>query len=641
MGTLTDGIVITDVVGDEQLSAEEMEDERQNSSSNESIEEDSSASVSTSGSSDEDSDIDDYLPEIEQLREWAIECKIFQTHLDKLLKILRSRLLPTLPKSSKTFLKTNDADYQIQEMEDCEGGMGSFVYLGLAKGLTDCVNHRLHRNGVIELQVHADAMPATKSGTDSFWVLLGKVHFDPDIYQPFVIAVFQGQNKPNNLRQFLDHFVDEFNELHRDGIEISGRNFNITLKCIIADTPARSFLKNTLGHGGICACERCSIYGERVDSTTVYPSVNAEERTDESFRNFEQPEHHHGPSPFLRLLQMINMISFFVLDFMHLCCQGVMKKLIEYWMSGDLNYKLSSRNKIELSNRLKRIRSQIPCEFQRKTRALKHYAKWKATELRFFLLYSGPIVLKGLLKSEQLYSHFLLFHVACRILCSKKVCLKYAKSAKQYLISFFIAMKDLYSPKSQILNVHHLIHLADDVLFMKCSLSMITAFPFENMLGKIQKQLRTAYRPLAQLCRRLHEQSLLRKKKINLPPIIEITRIRRQQVREIKYKQLAISTSSPNNVILLNNGIIMKVQKIFGNPELPEMLQVRGFVWDKDQPIYQYPCDSTKLEMWELKRKASNNVITRPVTSISNKLVQLSVAKEDGTKRCFAVGMLH
>lgn len=64
---------------------------------------------------------------------------------------------------------------------------------------------------------------------------------------------------------------------------------------------------------------------------------------------------------------MINMISFFVLDFMHLCCQGIMKKLIEYWMSGNLNYKLNVRNKIELSNRLGYIRCQIPREFQRKT----------------------------------------------------------------------------------------------------------------------------------------------------------------------------------------------------------------------------------------------------------------------------------
>ena len=45
-------------------------------------------------------------------------------------------------------------------------------------------------------------------------------------------------------------------------------------------------------------------------------------------------------------------------------------------------------------------------------------------------------------------------------------------------------MKYFYGLNSQVLNVHHLLHVADDVKFMKCSLSFITAFPFENPLGK-------------------------------------------------------------------------------------------------------------------------------------------------------------
>ena len=116
------------------------------------------------------------------------------------------------------------------------------------------------------------------------------------------------------------------------------------MKCVIADTPACSYLKNTLGRGGIYACERCTVEGEKVNNTTVYPVTDDPERTDISFRNFEQPEHHHGPSPFLRIFPFINIVAIFVLDFMHLCFQGVMKKLLEYWMSDDLTFKRSSAN---------------------------------------------------------------------------------------------------------------------------------------------------------------------------------------------------------------------------------------------------------------------------------------------------------
>ena len=56
-------------------------------------------------------------------------------------------------------------------------------------------------------------------------------------------------------------------------------------------------------------------------------------------------------------------------------------------MSGKLNFKLSNKSKIELSKRIKCIMTEIPREFQRKKRSLKNFAKWKATELRFILLY--------------------------------------------------------------------------------------------------------------------------------------------------------------------------------------------------------------------------------------------------------------
>ena len=559
---------------------------RHDSLSDEIMDEDCSTHESTNNSP-ESSDLEyinydnGFEEEILQIREWAIECKICQTYLDKLLAILRARLLPTLPKSSKTFLGTSNVSYHLEDMEDSEGGVGQFVYFGIENALRECINKKLHENKIIELQIHVDGMPLTKSGFQQFWPTLGKVHLDSDLYKPFEIAIFQGKSKPKSSEIYLDKLVKELNELQRDGIEISNTHFNIRLKCVIADTPARAFLKNTLGHGGLYACERCTVTGVKKEHTTVYSSTNAEERTDISFRNYQQPEHHHGPSPFVKVMPLINMVTFFVLDFMHLCCQGIMKKLIEYWVSGDLNFKLSTRNKAEVTRRLLHIKPQIPCEFQRKTCLLKYILKWKATQLRFFLLYCGPVVLKAILR-EELYNHFLLLHAACRILCSKVICLKYLKQGKEYLTSFFIAMKDYYGDKSQILNAHHLIHLADDVKFMRCNLSIITAFPFESLLGKIRNHLRTPHRALAQLCRRLSEERLLRNRKPNIPPLVEIIKYsRRGNVKQIKYNGFLITTASPDNMIILNDDKIIKVKKIIGNSASPELLQVKGVVWAK------------------------------------------------------------
>lgn len=58
-----------------------------------------------------------------------------------------------------------------------------------------------------------------------------------------------------------------------------------------------------------------------------------------------------------------------------------------------------------------------PSDFARHPRLLDTYAKYKATEFRQFLLYTGPIVTYGILQ-DQVYKHFLFLHVAIRILVS-------------------------------------------------------------------------------------------------------------------------------------------------------------------------------------------------------------------------------
>lgn len=78
--------------------------------------------------------------EMEELRQWAIEINISHEQLNKLLPILRRRVLPDLPKTGKTLLKTSTAQYRIVEMEDANGNSGQFVYFTLRKGIENCVN---------------------------------------------------------------------------------------------------------------------------------------------------------------------------------------------------------------------------------------------------------------------------------------------------------------------------------------------------------------------------------------------------------------------------------------------------------------------------------------------------------------------
>jgi len=247
----------------------------------------------------------------------------------------------------------------------------------------------------------------------------------------------------------------------------------------VCDVPALSFIKYTKGHTGYSSCSHCDIEGEFISNRICYPGKLGSLRNDASFRAKTDIDHHNGTS-YLELLS-INMVENFPHDYMHLICLGVTRRLISFWMKGSLfkKYKLSSSQIVEISRRLVSLRGYVPREFARKPRGLHEMDRWKATELRQFLLYTGPFVLHHVLH-DDLYNHFMTLHVAIRILCTHSLCkhkqlFEYAKN----LLSHFVACFEiLYGKQSVSYNVHGLLHLHKD-----CSkfgnLDEFSAFPFE------------------------------------------------------------------------------------------------------------------------------------------------------------------
>lgn len=112
---------------------------------------------------------------------------------------------------------------------------------------------------------------------------------------------------------------------------------------------------------------------------------------------------------------------------------------------------------------MKDFTKYIPTEFARRPRGLKDCKRWKATEFRQFLLYTGPIVLRKILSKDK-YEHFLTLHVAIIILASEKYHLKYNNYARELLKHFVTTTKVIYGSHFLIHNIHNLLHLADDVV---------------------------------------------------------------------------------------------------------------------------------------------------------------------------------
>lgn len=213
------------------------------------------------------------------------------------------------------------------------------------------------------------------------------------------------------------------------------------------------------------ACERCLVKGEHVEGNVTFSETGAEKRTDEIFRTLAYEGHQFGASPLLKL--GIGMVSGFVLDSMHLVYIGVTRKLINSWKTGKgaqipKAIKLCSRQLEVISRKLCRLRDFIPREFQRKPRSLFHLDRWKASELRQFLLYTGIVVLKSEI-DEQLYDNFVCLSVAIFLLSAETLCQHYCDYAEQTLVYFAEKSEQLYGTKFIVYNVHGLIHIADDV----------------------------------------------------------------------------------------------------------------------------------------------------------------------------------
>jgi hypothetical protein len=104
------------------------------------------------------------------------------------------------------------------------------------------------------------------------------------------------------------------------------------------------------------------------------------------------------------------------------------------------------------------------------------------------------------------YKHFLLLHVAIRLLSDKDHCKSQASYANDLLRLFVTNSASLYSAKFISINVHCLIHLAEDVL-IHGNLDNYSAFCFENKLQLIKNMLKKSGRPLHQIARRLEEES--------------------------------------------------------------------------------------------------------------------------------------
>lgn len=215
------------------------------------------------------------------------------------------------------------------------------------------------------------------------------------------MALFYGNSKPTCLSEFLSDFLGEIDSLKENGIAFNDKTISVSLLTFVCDAPARAFLKCIKGHTGYNSCERCSIPGSYKNNRVhFYSKTSFPLRSNEDFANMLYDNHQRAHSSLID--HNFPCVSGFCLDYMHLVCLGVVKRIIWYLKQGPRDCRLSSRQLLEISDNLVSLHGKMPSEFARQPRSLEELERWKATEFRQFLLYTGPVVLRKIVSKKNM-----------------------------------------------------------------------------------------------------------------------------------------------------------------------------------------------------------------------------------------------
>lgn len=295
-----------------------------------------------SGYDSEEETLSDFEPDEEDINEntfisflqnWTLEFNVTRNAVSALLKFLKKNGHSFLPSDSRTLLKTP------KTREVLDMNPGQYCHIGLKVALDVFLSTLTIIPDKLVLNFNIDGVPISRSSQSGFWTILVKfLHVQSSIY---TIGVYHGYKKPENFSNFLTPFTNEL-KLLMENYAYKDIPVKIEIGAFICDAPARAACTGSKGHNGYYGCGRCSQNGEFINYRMTFPDFDAPLRTNLSFRNRENEEHHLHTTPLESL--NLDMVRQFPLEYLHTVCLGAVKKLLKMWVSGDLHSRIQNKN---------------------------------------------------------------------------------------------------------------------------------------------------------------------------------------------------------------------------------------------------------------------------------------------------------
>lgn len=268
-------------------------------------------------------------------------------------------------------------------------------------------------------------------------------------------------------------------------------------------------------------------------------------------------------------------------------------------------------------------------------RTIQHIKRWTATELRQFLLYIGPVVLRGTVLEKPYYNLFMLLHFGITILVRQDLNPGMLDEAERALLKFVKKCKGLMGQHFISYNVHNLIHLTADSRKFGV-LDKFSAFPFENELQVLKHAVRGKRKPLQQLVRRVKEfdrVSLLCARHVDIPEGVIKGKARKRcneyskggsTHSSARIMGRTVSAKKGDNIVVIGDKIVSVRHFSVKN----DKSYVEGKYFTRMTNLYKYPIHSSEIGVW----KVSNlSYATRswPLSAVTCKAAQIPLGESE------------
>lgn len=355
-----------------------------------------------------------------------------------------------------------------------------------------------------------DGVPVFKSSKVSMWPFYLRINELPpekrNRRENIILAgLWFGSRKPA-ANIFVDSFAPEL-KVMSDGnqkFNIAGRAITVIAKVLtgVCDLPAKSLFLNMTQFNGDYGCHECEHSGEtfpiknnRGDSISTVHIYRY--KANQLIRTLEQTMRHAAtafqnelatfgikdPSSLRKI--MADYVTRTAIDPMHAVFEGITKKLLSLWFDPAYSNENFSLRQVEevINNRISSIKP--PKFIHRLPRDVSQFGHWKASELKHWFYFWSPVLLRGIML-PNLYNHYMKLVKAIALLDQDEILKEEVETAKLLLDGFVRDFEGLYGKRHCNMNLHLLLHLADNVLKFG-PLWVHSCFSFENLNGQLLK----------------------------------------------------------------------------------------------------------------------------------------------------------